>query len=162
MMPAETKPDMKRQLRSLISGIKSGAIRRLEGIGSKLNTTGLHQATFSGAIQSPVTAIISTPSLSVDYKDYYQKQSTSTPSISRFRANELSIHDIKDNVVPDNNQESNRNTFGTIGVDGKSLYIKVFADINPEIIGLQMATQPSDDLTCVGCGKRSNKEVCDA
>lgn len=130
MTPAETKPDMKRQLRSLISGIKSGTIRRLEGIGSKLNSVGLHQATFSGAIQSPLSTVSSSTSLNVDYKDYYLNKQGSGLNVGKYKPFELTIHDIKDNVVPDNNhnQMAAKQNLSALGMDGK--YTPILAFLN--------------------------------
>lgn len=125
--PAETKPDMKRQLRTLIMGIKSGTIRKLEGIGSKINPISIHNASFSGAIQTPVMAP-STPTMPmVDYKSYFSPKQSNllTNPIARFRQIDLNLNEIKDNVFPDSNANLNKPASGLIGPDGKLIFSSI-------------------------------------
>lgn len=116
---------MKRQLRTLIMGIKAGTIRKLEGIGSKINPISIHNASFSGAIQSPVITP-STPTMPiVDYKSYFSPKQPSllTNTVARNRQIDLHLNEIKDNVFPDSNSNMLNKANGLIGPDGKLFFI---------------------------------------
>lgn len=167
--PAETKPDLKKQMRTLIMNVKSGVVLKRPGIGVEF------QKNRSNIASNYTNKLLNSRILNGNnLKLHSIGENTNQQSIPRSELIgdkidyiERSLDDIHDNIIPYSMEYKDSSLLNDISYYYKSFSSKLdhlkspgsdyyFNQLNDF---RNNASYISDDLTCTGCGKRANREV---